>query len=107
VALWAVVYLTCSTEREGVAVRHITEVYPQCKKTPKVVDIQEEERGQVTKKRINVCQYADLGTGGYERVQLWSADAKVSGEERRREIHKEYFCVTALEILFDDLVRNI
>jgi hypothetical protein len=40
-------------------------------------------------------------------VQLWSAAAEVSGEERRREIHREYFCVTAMEILLDDLVQNI
>jgi hypothetical protein len=40
-------------------------------------------------------------------MQLKSAATKVSPEERRREINKEHFCVTALGILFHDLVRNI
>jgi hypothetical protein len=42
-----------------------------------------------------------------ETVQLRSAAAKISAEERRREIIKEYFCVTALEILFHELAQNI
>jgi hypothetical protein len=36
-----------------------------------------------------------------------SAATKVSAGERRREINKVYFCVTALEILYYELVRNI
>jgi hypothetical protein len=40
-------------------------------------------------------------------VELRSAATKVSAGERRREINKEYFCVTALRILCHELVRKI
>jgi hypothetical protein len=42
-----------------------------------------------------------------ETVQLRSAAAKVSAEERRIEIKKAYFCVTALRILSHEIVQNI
>jgi hypothetical protein len=55
----------------------------------------------------SAVQSADLGTGGYETVQLRSAAAEFlqKGEEER--LMKWYFCDTALEILFHALVGNI